>query len=145
MFRRETKIFGIALGAALTAGAWTQEVSVWKGETMVVRWMDACTLGTNVVSGVSLRSGTLKDVRFLEDPRGIVYRTAADRVAWDIDEVGPHILEIAVAPEARSGTYRIGAYPAFSGMDGFLRWSRNKGLVFISFTYCFRAAEKGVL
>ena len=101
-------VAGVAIGFALTAGAWTQEVSVWKGETTVVRWMDACTLGTNAVSGVSLRFGTLKDVKFLEDPRGIVYRTAADRVAWDIDEVGPHILEIAAAPEVKSGVYHFG-------------------------------------
>jgi len=94
--------------SATSAFAWTVEVSAWRGEKTVVRWNDGCVLGTNAVAGVSLRFGTLKEVKFLEEPNGMVYRTAADRVAWGLNDVGPHVVEVSVAPETPAGTYRIG-------------------------------------
>ena len=85
------------------------EVAVWKGETTVVRVRDNVELGEPPSgSGIALRHGIIKTVRYAPEPGSLQRCEVCDRVAWDCKDAGPRIVEICVAADAKSGVYSCG-------------------------------------
>jgi len=108
----------------------TQDIAAWRGETVTVRLEDFVRLGGEVPSGVKMRTGVICDVTYRESPEALRWQltsfdyykgpeidrtlkahhryTVADRVSFGPDEKGVRIVEFAVSPEAKAGTYAIG-------------------------------------
>lgn len=88
--------------------AWTREYALWRGETAYFRIPDEAKLGEDVPSGLSVREGTVKDIRFRPDRYRLSYESVADKVVWDGWTVGPRVLEIKADAGIKAGSYKLG-------------------------------------
>jgi len=99
----------VAVGAAFAAEARTQEIAAWRGERVAALVEDFAQTGRGDVSpDIVVRQGVLKSVKYAPE-RGSLQRCEVyDRVVWDSDDDGPRVIEVAVSPDAKPGTYPYG-------------------------------------
>ena len=90
---------------ALSASA--IELSAWRGETVTAKLPAGEKVG-RAPKGLAVKTGVLQDVRFVTAPKGKSYAVAADRVLWDAKMDGQRVVSVAVAADAKSGTYKFG-------------------------------------
>ena len=98
-----------ALILAVNAFGGSFEIAVWKGETSAVRIRDNVELGEPPVdSGIALRRGVIKTVKYALEPESLQRSEVCDRVVWDCTDAGPRVVEVSVTADAKSGVYACG-------------------------------------
>ena len=100
-------VVGLLTGFALAVSARTENVTVWRGETVTFILRDYLTVGP-APEGLAVKTGTAKEVRYLDRPLGTHYRSVADRVVWGCDEPGVKVASVSAAADAQPGTYEVG-------------------------------------
>jgi len=100
----------LAAAAALTVGAIfarTQDLTLWRGETRVEILRDQTRVGVPP-AGITVKTGTAREVRYLDRPLGTHYASFADRVEWGSSEPGVKVLSVSVDANVPRGEYVIG-------------------------------------
>jgi len=91
----------------MSASARTQEISVWRGETVTERLQDAIEIGKAPV-GIGVRFGVLRAVKAAPEPESLQRVDVLDRVEWGSRAVGPRVIEVSVPADAKPGVYSCG-------------------------------------
>ena len=94
----------LSIGGAVYADS--HEVAVWRGETLMTMVPDYTELGP-APSGISVRRGVLRPVKYRTTPGSLQISECYDRVEWDV-EGAPCIAEISVPRDAKPGIYKWG-------------------------------------
>lgn len=89
------------------AGARTEDLTLWRGETRTAILHDHAKIGL-APAGLTVKVGTAKEIRYLDRPQGTHYRTMADRVEWGSADPGVKVVSVSVAPETAPGVYAAG-------------------------------------
>ena len=84
----------------------SHEISVWRGETLMTMVPDYTEL-VAAPSGISVRRGVLRPVKYRTTPGSLQISECYDRVEWDV-EGAPCIAEISVPRDAKPGVYKWG-------------------------------------
>lgn len=84
------------------------KVSLWRGESFSTLLPDEASHVEGSASGISVERGTLMPVRYLDDHKGLEYRTVADRAEAGSKSAGVHFATVTASPDAKPGEYRFG-------------------------------------
>ena len=107
--RKAGLVCWVALILASGAFGGSFEVAVWKGETTTVRVRDNAEMGEPPAgSGIALRRGVIKAVKYAPKPESLQRCEVCDRVVWDCKDAGPRVVEVRAAADAKSGVYACG-------------------------------------
>lgn len=98
----------VGILGVIVADARTFSLTVWRGETTAAMLPDFCELGARP-SGISIRTGALKCVKYAPQVGSLQRLEAYDRVAWGAEGPGPRIVEVSASADAQPGTYVCGA------------------------------------
>jgi hypothetical protein len=85
-------------------------VALWRGETMHIRIPDNVVLEkASADTGIKIRQGRIKAIRYLPDKYHLEYKYVADKVVWGDESIdGPIVLEISASKDAKPGVYKFG-------------------------------------
>ena len=83
-------------------------VSLWRGESFSTLLPDEASHVSGSAPGISVVRGTLMPVRYLDNHRGLEYRTVADRAEAGSKSAGVHFATVTASPDAKPGEYRFG-------------------------------------
>ena len=97
----------LALLVSFSTVARTDCARMWRGEKRAWILNDYVRVG-NAPKGISVKTGTACEVRYLTRPMGTHYTSLADRVDWGSEAVGLKMIEVKVEPEVKAGVYQIG-------------------------------------
>ena len=84
-----------------------EPVTAWRGETRTMILHDHVFVG-EAPTGLEVRVGVAKDVRYLDRPFGTHYSSFADRVVWGSPDLGVKVLSVSASPDAKPGVYLCG-------------------------------------
>ena len=83
-------------------------VRLWRGESFSAILPDEASHVFGSAPGLSVVRGTLMPVRYLDNHRGLEYKTVADRALAGSSSAGVHFATVTASPDVKPGEYRFG-------------------------------------
>ena len=83
-------------------------IALWRGESFSTLLPDEASHVSGSAPGISVVRGTLMPVRYLDNHRGLEYRTVADRAEAESRSAGVHFATVTASSDVKPGEYRVG-------------------------------------